>query len=99
MNIEKKLSKLKEDNARLLNLNKKLSRKLEDLENRDDAEFINNISHEIRIPTSAINAISKELVQNWGNFDEETNFELAKKIAGNAGRLHSLIDNLIEIPA
>lgn len=98
MGNEESLAKLKEENARLLNLNKKLRKKLESIEKRNDAEFINNISHEMRIPTQAINAISKGLVQNWENFDNETNFELAKKIAGNAGRLYSLIDNLIEIP-
>lgn len=98
MSSDEKLAKLKEENAQLLNENQKLSKKLSSLENRDDAEFINNISHEMRIPAQAINAISKGLVQNWHNFDEDTNFELAKKIAGNAGRLYSLIDNLIEIP-
>lgn len=98
MGNEKKLAKLKEENARLLNLNQKLNKKLESLENRDDAEFINNISHEMRIPAQAINAISKGLVQNWKNFDNDTNFDLAKKIASNAERLYSLIDNLIEIP-
>lgn len=98
MGSEDRLSRLKEENAKLLNQNKKLEAKLKSLENRHDAEFINNISHEMRIPAQGINAISKGLVHNWDNFEEATKFDLAKKIAANAGRLYSLIDNLIEIP-
>lgn len=98
MSNKDKLSALEEENAKLLNLNKQLNLKLQSLENQNATSFIDNISHEMRIPTQAINAISKGLVQNWDSFDRKTNFDLAKKIAGNSGRLVSLIDNLIEIP-
>jgi|GEM_PF-1199944 len=98
MSNDNKLSKLKEENARLLRVNQKLKNRVKNLESKDEIEFINDISHEMRIPAQAINAISKGLVQNWHNFDMNTNFELAKKIAGNAGRLASFIENIIEIP-
>ncbi|MGV2333196.1 MAG UNVERIFIED_CONTAM: hybrid sensor histidine kinase/response regulator [Planctomycetaceae bacterium] len=63
----------------------------------DVKDFFNNLSHEIRTPVQAINAIAKGLVQNWNNFDNATNYDLATKIASNSGRLFSLVENILEM--
>lgn len=94
----KEVSDLKKQNAELRYENKILMDRIAKLEKSGNTEFLNDLSHEIRTPIQAINSISNGLVSNWEEFDEETNFQLAKKISSNSQRLFSLIDNVLEIP-
>lgn len=93
------ISRLKKEILELALKNQQLEKALnsQDTSLENSKNFLNNISHEVRTPIQGINAIAKGLVSNWNNFDNETNFELASKIAQNSQRLFSIIDNILEL--
>lgn len=95
---ETELSDLKKANSDLKEENKALLKKIAALEKANNIDFLDNLSHEIRTPIQAINAVSKGLVTHWDEFDEDTSFKLASKIANNSQRLFSLVDNILEAP-
>jgi two-component system sensor histidine kinase ChiS len=60
-------------------------------------EFLNNMSHEVRTPIQGVTAISQGLVEYWEEFSEEKRYGLASKVAQNAKRLFSLVNNILDL--
>lgn len=61
----------------------------------EPTEFVNNISHEIRIPLHGITALSKGLVENWNQLNNDEAYDLASKISINAERLLALTNDIL----
>lgn len=59
-------------------------------------DFLNNISHEIRIPIQAITAIARGLVEQWHHFEQEKRFELVQQLDQSSERLYSLTNCLLD---
>ena len=63
----------------------------------DTTDFVNNISHEVRAPIHGIGMLSKGLVENWNQLDDETAYNLAVKISTNAQRLLDLANDILDL--
>ena len=59
--------------------------------------FLQNISHEVRIPMSSVLSISEILVQDWQKYDEQTKFDSVNLVFQEAKRLSSLIVNSFDM--
>jgi len=71
--------------------------RLERLE-RVRQEFLSNVSHELRTPLTAIRAFV-ETLEDGAIDDEEHNRRFLSIIDRNAARMHSLIDDILELSA
>ena len=60
-------------------------------------EFLNTLSHEIRIPTHVINSIAKEVQSNLFHFSREEIKGYFDMLAQNSDRLVTLVQNLLEL--
>lgn len=60
-------------------------------------EFLNNISHEMRTPVHGVMNFSDILVEFWSHFDDEKRLEIARDLQGSSERLHSLVNNLLDM--
>jgi Na+/proline symporter/signal transduction histidine kinase len=78
----------------------------EQMHHRDDelvrslkikSEFLNNISHEIRIPITGITSLGQSLYDNYNNLDEEKRRYIVKTIAKSSQRLESLMTNILDL--
>ena len=61
-------------------------------------EFLSNVSHELRTPLTAIIALA-ETLEAGALDDREHNRRFLKIIQKNAGRMHRLIDDILELSA
>ena len=61
------------------------------------SEFLNNISHEIRIPITGITSLGQSLYENYDNLDEEKRRYIVKTIAKSSQRLESLMTNILDL--
>jgi signal transduction histidine kinase len=61
------------------------------------SEFLNNISHEIRIPITGITSLGQSLDDNYDSLSEEKRREVIKTIAGSSKRLESLMSNILDL--
>ena len=61
-------------------------------------EFLSNVSHELRTPLTAIIAFV-ETLENGGLEDQESCQRFLSIIRKNASRMHSLIDDILELTA
>ncbi len=71
--------------------------RLERLE-RVRQEFLSNVSHELRTPLTAILTFV-ETLQSGAIDDRENNRRFLNVISRNAGRMHNLIDDILELSA
>jgi two-component system, sensor histidine kinase ChiS len=80
-------------------LEKKVKERTKELEKAlaIKTEFLNNMSHEIKTPIHGFTVMSKGLVENWGEFNDEKKLDLATQVSGNAERLGSLLGNLLDL--
>src|SRR5690606_18517746 len=58
-------------------------------------KFIGVLSHELRTPVTAIYGGAQLLLSRWGRMPAETEREVVADIAGEAERLHRLIENTL----
>lgn len=61
------------------------------------SEFLNNISHEIRIPITGITTLGQSLEENYNLISEEKRREIIKTIAGSSRRLESFMSNILDL--
>ncbi|MEO0348315.1 MAG: HAMP domain-containing sensor histidine kinase, partial [Pseudomonadota bacterium] len=61
------------------------------------AEFLNNISHEVRTPIHGIAAISVGVLDKWDHYDETQRHQFVAKIANSANRIKSLVNNILDV--
>lgn len=82
-----------------LNLESAVRERTKELEEalRSKTEFLNNMSHEVRTPIVGVEGISQGLVDNWERFTDQEKYEYAKQVVKNAGRLRSLVGNLLDL--
>ena len=90
--VETSLKEEKNKQHNLLQQSQKLEKTLS-----SNNEFINNLSHEVRIPIHGISALSMGLVENWDKLEDDNAHKLAIKIAANSQRLLSLVSNILDI--
>ena len=62
----------------------------------DRADFASLVSHELRSPLSAIVGAAKTLQQRWPEFSDEQRSTLLALIVGEANRLTSLVDDMLD---
>lgn len=62
-------------------------------------EFVANVSHELRTPLTAINGYLQTVISDLEKGRTEEAGEFLKIVAGNADRLKSLVDDLLDISA
>lgn len=60
-------------------------------------DFLNNLSHEIRIPFQGVSAFSTALVERWLTLSEDERFSLAQKTNSSTERLFSFLNNILDI--
>ncbi len=61
------------------------------------ANFLSNMSHEIRIPIHGILNYADFLLNDWEIISDERKYEFIKKLYSNSKRLFSLINNLLDL--
>lgn len=61
------------------------------------ANFLSNMSHEIRIPIHGILNYADFLLNDWEKITNEKKYEFIKKLYSNSNRLFSLINNLLDL--
>jgi signal transduction histidine kinase len=61
------------------------------------SEFLNNISHEIRIPITGITTLGQSLEENYDFISEEKRREIVKTIAGSSRRLETFMNNILDL--
>jgi signal transduction histidine kinase len=61
------------------------------------ANFLSNMSHEIRIPIHGILNYADFLLNDWEIINDERKYEFIKKLYSNSKRLFSLINNLLDL--
>jgi len=59
--------------------------------------FINNLSHEIRIPLHSVTAITNEIYDQWDTMPDTEKKEYFKTIVDSQNRLMSLVTNLLDL--
>ncbi|KAF8818376.1 Autoinducer 2 sensor kinase/phosphatase LuxQ [Rickettsia endosymbiont of Cardiosporidium cionae] len=59
--------------------------------------FLDNLSHELRIPIQGVTAISKGLIEHWPTLDNNKRLKLVAEISDNASKLFSLANNLLDM--
>ena len=61
------------------------------------SDFLNNISHEIRTPLTGILAIGQVLHESYDDLSEKQLRDAVKNIAESSHRLHSLMENILDL--
>jgi two-component system, sensor histidine kinase ChiS len=82
-----------------LRLERKVSERTEELEKTlaIRTSFLDNLSHEIRMPLQGINSITESLISFWKDFSDSKKLNLTHQVAYSTNRLLSLINNLLDI--
>lgn len=60
-------------------------------------EFLNNLSHEIRIPVQSLMSIADGLVREWDSFSEEERKQYVKDLHKNTHRLFAFLTNILDL--
>ena len=60
-------------------------------------EFLNNISHEMRVPVHGVMNYSEILVENWQRLDEQKRRDIAGELYESSKRLNLLVNNLLDL--
>lgn len=61
------------------------------------SEFLNNISHEIRIPINGITSLGQSLDETYENLSEEKRRSAIKMISSSSKRLESFMNNILDL--
>jgi len=96
INAEKAQLALKKANASLETKVQKRTAKLQEALNSKD-EFLNNMSHEIRIPIGCIMGRAEMLSEDWDMLDNEAKKKELEEIYANSKRLFELLCNLLDL--
>jgi Na+/proline symporter/signal transduction histidine kinase len=64
---------------------------------RIKGEFLNNISHEVRTPLTGILTIGQVLDESYDDLTEVQRREAIRNIAQSSDRLHSLMENILDL--
>lgn len=64
---------------------------------KEQNRFVNNVSHEVRGPMHGIASISGQLVELWGDFNDQEKLKYVKIIASNSKRLFGLVSNILDM--
>jgi signal transduction histidine kinase len=60
-------------------------------------DFLNNMSHEIRIPLHSIMNVSKEVYEQWDTMPDDEKKDWIKNLVDSQDRLMSLVGNLLDL--
>jgi Na+/proline symporter/signal transduction histidine kinase len=61
------------------------------------SDFLNNISHEVRTPLTGILTIGQILHESYDDLSEKQRRDAVKNIAESSNRLHSLMENILDL--
>ena len=80
-------------------LERTVSERTKELEKalRVKGTFLNNISHEVKIPVHSVINLAEYLDDEWDTLKEETKREMVKSIRSSKHRLVSFCDNILDL--
>jgi two-component system sensor histidine kinase ChiS len=87
---------VKRANAQLESKVKKRTASLQQALNAKD-EFLNNMSHEIRLPTGVVMGRADMLLEDWEELEEADKKEHVEEIYASCKRLFGLLNNLLDL--
>ena len=90
--LEKKVNEVNERTSELTEKTEQLNAALT-TRNR----FLNNLSHEVRLPIHGVLGLSDCLYNVWDKLEDAKKYELSRMIYVNANRLASLVNNVLDL--
>lgn len=96
--LERKTQQIRRQAEQLGQLNQDLTRRSAEIEgiNKELESFSYTISHDLRAPLRAMQGLSNALVEDYSHCLEPAGQDYARRIAGAASRMDSLIQDLLE---
>lgn len=82
-----------------IRLEKKVQERTKELENAltEKTSFLNNLSHEVKMPLQGLSTISGSLVSLWSKISDKKRIEFAYQISNSSQALLTLFENLLEL--
>ncbi len=96
MELSEVRNKLSLANLRLEN---KVAERTEALEKvlSDKTKFLDQLSHEIKMPLQGISTIAENLISYWSEFTEAIRFEFVHQISFSSAKILALVNNLLDL--